>query len=143
MRSARGADTAAGFFFTGRRAVLARLAGIARAGQPALGVVLGMPGAGKSAVLGVPVLRSRDAGQLTSELAARVPPVTVGCAVHARGKSVQDATGKLNTAFGVTVADQAHQQEPLFRALRGRYQCRSLSPTRLMRPPTRRTWPSS
>jgi WD40 repeat protein len=120
VRSARGADATAGFFFTGREAVLARLAEIAQAGQPALGVVLGMPGAGKSAVLGVLVLRSRDAGQLTSELVRRVPPITVGCTVHARGKSVQDVTGELNTAFGVTVADQTHQQEPLFRALRGR-----------------------
>jgi Zn-dependent protease len=57
-RSARGAGSATGFFFTGRRQVLTRLAHVTRRGEPALALLLGMPGAGKSAVLSVLVLRA-------------------------------------------------------------------------------------
>ena len=122
VRSARGADSAAGFFFTGRDLVLSRLAAMAEASKPALVVILGMPGAGKSAVLGVLILRSRNADELTDPVARRVPQIKIDSAVHARGKAVQDVVAELNAAFGVVAVDLAHEQETLFRILRGRQQ---------------------
>ena len=50
----------------------------------------------------------------------RIPQIRIDCAVHARGKSVQNVVAELNAAFGVVVVDRAHEQEFLFRVLRAR-----------------------
>jgi WD40 repeat protein len=118
VRSARGAESGSSLFFVGRKHALYVLDKVVKANQPALAVVLGMPGAGKSAVLSVLVLRSRESNQLTNTLSETVPKFTIDCAVHARGKTVSDVVAELNAALGVVVPDTAHEQDNLFRALR-------------------------
>ncbi len=120
LRSARGADATTGFFFTGRAGVIAALRAVTARGDPALAVVLGMPGAGKSAVLGVLVARSRGRSALPDGLGAVIPDIGIDCAVHARSKSLSDVIGELNAAVGVRSIDASHEQEPLFAALRER-----------------------
>jgi hypothetical protein len=119
LRSARGSDSTTGFFFTGRRDPMAQLAEVARRHEPALAVVLGMPGAGKSATLSVLVLRNTAPDSIPAGLADSVPQFTVDAAVHARLKSVADVVAELNAAMGFTVVDEAHAQEALFSSLEG------------------------
>lgn len=119
LRSARGADARGGFFFTGRQDVLAELAALAEGDEPGLAVVLGMPGAGKSAVLGAVVVRSRSDAEMPDDVAARVPRLRIDCAVHARAKTVAEVVADLAAMLGVVV-DATHGQEALFRDLQRR-----------------------
>jgi WD40 repeat protein len=89
LASGRGSSTSSSEFrFTGRRRVLDALGAFATGNGRGLMVVTGMPGAGKSAVLAVLVLRSRWPDRLPAALVDAVADGQVSAAVHARDKSV-------------------------------------------------------
>jgi hypothetical protein len=85
--SARGTDISADeFWFTGRDRALAGISDFAQVRRAGLLVVTGMPGAGKSAVLGVSVLRSLAPDLLPAKIRASTPDCSITAAVHARNK---------------------------------------------------------
>jgi hypothetical protein len=115
LRSVRGSATrSSDVFFTGRTAAIERLAGFARAAQPGLCVVTGMPGAGKSAVLSVLLLRSRWPRLLPEQLRSAVPDADIAVAVHASGKSVDAIVAEIARAVGAPGGPVAQAREILF-----------------------------
>ncbi|MFD6608667.1 hypothetical protein ACFWD1_07235 [Micromonospora chalcea] len=85
--SARGTDASATeFWFTGRRRALDLIGEFTRERRPGLLVVTGMPGAGKSAILGVCVLRSLAPSAMPEAIRLSTPKCSIDVAVHARGK---------------------------------------------------------
>ncbi|GGP18233.1 trypsin-like peptidase domain-containing protein [Nonomuraea glycinis] len=99
-------DSERGHRFTGRGEVLSRIVAWLDGERPAYSalVVTGSPGVGKSAVLGRivttadPALR---AGLPDSDTAVRATPGSVGCAVHAKGKTALDVAAEIARAAGV------------------------------------------
>jgi WD40 repeat protein len=115
LRSVRGSDTrSSDVFFTGRTGELERLAGFARAAEPGLCVVTGMPGAGKSAVLSVLLLRSRWPRLLPEQLLSTVPDAGIAVAVHASGKSVDTIVAEIAQAVGAPGGPLVQAREVLF-----------------------------
>ena len=115
-----------GWYFTGRVRALRELAGWLAAapdGQPAIRVVTGAPGSGKSAVLGRLVLLAdpdRRQAALKADAAldpASLPPEgSIEASVHARGRTPLEVVGAIAAAVG----GQAASVEDLLHALRAR-----------------------
>ncbi|MEU9608513.1 WD40 repeat domain-containing protein [Streptomyces sp. NPDC048057] len=110
-----------GHYFTGRTAVLTRLAGWLRGDSERdvrLFRVTGGPGTGKSSVLGRLVTRSNPATRHripddTVIVSTDVPPGTVDLAVHAAGKRLTDVLGALADALEAPTADTADVMKAL------------------------------
>jgi hypothetical protein len=125
----RGPVPGARFTFRGRMAELDQLRAWADARQPALRVVTGKPGVGKSALIGVvvcaslPRLRSqakKDLGYL-----ARLPPVIPDLAViHARRHALADVTGAVAHQWELDQPDRegSWAVEEIIEAIQGREQ---------------------
>ncbi|MFI7446504.1 trypsin-like peptidase domain-containing protein [Nonomuraea sp. NPDC049714] len=104
-------DSERGHRFTGRAEVLSRVVAWLDSERPAYSalVVTGSPGVGKSAVLGRvvttadPALRAELPG---SDTAVRATPGSVGCAVHAKGKTALDVAAEIARAAGVPRPDR-------------------------------------
>ncbi|TDD75366.1 serine protease [Actinomadura darangshiensis] len=96
-------DSEGGFRFRGRRAALTAIAGWlerAETTRKAL-VVTGMPGVGKSAVLGRVVTTADPelaASLPSADTAVRAPLGSVSCAVHAKGKSAMEVATEIARA---------------------------------------------
>jgi len=110
---ARGVSTDAerGFRFRGRRAALTEIVGWldrARTDRRVL-VVTGSPGVGKSAVLGR-VVTTADAGVAAAlpaeDDAVRATVGSVGCAVHAKGKTAVDVAMEIARAASAPLAER-------------------------------------
>lgn len=99
VRSVRGSPGGTRFLFTGRNQVLADVARFAARGGPGLAVVTGMPGAGKSAVLGALVVRGMAAELLPPGLRARIPRIHLSAAVHASDRTAAEVVGELARAL--------------------------------------------
>lgn len=105
--AARGSTLAdQDFLFTGRGKVLGDLASFAGRHRPGLAVVTGMPGAGKSAVLGALVTRARTPGRLPADALGTIPKLDVAAALHARDKTAEELVAELADVL-TTGADQA------------------------------------
>ena len=100
LRSVRGSPTSREFLFTGRDTVLADLARFAAGELPGLAVVTGMPGAGKSAVLGALVVRAAAADLLPQALRDRVPGIRHAAAAHASDRSAAEIVQEIAGAVG-------------------------------------------
>jgi WD40 repeat protein len=95
-----------GHRFTGRAEALSRIVARLNGDTPAYSalVVTGSPGAGKSAVLGRIVTTADPALRAelpASDTAVRATPGSVGCAVHAKGKTALDVAAEIARAAGV------------------------------------------
>lgn len=99
-------DSERGHRFTGREEVLSRIVAWLDSERPAYSalVVTGSPGVGKSAVLGRIVTTADPALRAElpdSDTAVRATPGSVGCAVHAKGKTALDVAAEIARAAGV------------------------------------------
>jgi WD40 repeat protein len=101
FRAVRGAPTGTQFLFTGRATVLADVAAFATRTRPGLCVVTGMPGAGKSAVLGALVIRGMAADLLTDRLHDHIPDIHPSAAVHASDRSAAEVVREIAHALEV------------------------------------------
>lgn len=121
LSSVRGAATRSSeVYFTGRSEILGKLAGFAHAARPGLCVVTGMPGAGKSAVLSVLLLRSKWPERLPEPLRRTVPDAGVAVAVHARNKPARAIVAEISKAVGAPPAPDAGAREALYEWLEAR-----------------------
>ena len=103
--------------FTGRETVLADVAAFSTRQRPGLCVVTGMPGAGKSAVLSVLVLRAQAPDQLPPRLQS-IPDLGVAVAAHARDRTAEGLVVELAAGLDVAVpADPAAARTQLMEAL--------------------------
>ena len=117
-----------GWYFTGRTQALRELAGWLATPpdrQPAMRVVTGAPGSGKSAVLGRLVLLADPARRQAALVAephldeAMLPPAgSIDLSVHARGRTTQEIVDAVAATAGVEAANV----EDLLDALEGRAQ---------------------
>lgn len=99
--SARGTDRSPEeFWFTGRRLALSQIDEFVRPRRAGLLVVTGMPGAGKSALLGVCVLRSLAPSLLPDEVRGAVPDFSIEIAVHAQGKPADAVLAEVARTLG-------------------------------------------
>ena len=117
-RSARGTTMGDEMYFTGRAAALARLAGFVAAADAGLCVVTGMPGAGKSALLGALVVRASRPDLLSHRLLDAVPLCRIDAAAHARGKSAAELVDEIGAALGLPAATPDRARKALFEWLR-------------------------
>lgn len=112
--SARGTDlSATEFWFTGRQRALSQIAAFCEQRHPGLLIVTGMPGSGKSAVLGVLVLRSLAPHVLPTDVRTQVPNCGVAVAVYARGKDADTVLADVLRAQGHTVEDSIDVRDQL------------------------------
>lgn len=102
-------DTQPGSYFSGRRAVLAKLAAyLGSEDDHRTRIVTGRPGAGKSAILSRVVSAARLGGRAETGLGG--PPAdfpVVDLAVHAKGKSLRDVSRVLAERLGVEARPEA------------------------------------
>jgi WD40 repeat protein len=112
--SARGTDlSATEFWFTGRRHALALISDFTRDRQPGILAVTGMPGAGKSALLGVCVLRSLAPDTLPPEIRSSIPDCSINVAVHARGKEADTVLAEVAECLDGTPRNVAEVRDLL------------------------------
>ena len=112
--SARGTDmSATEFWFTGRRDAIALISGFARDRRPGLLAVTGMPGAGKSALLGVCVLRSLAPAMLPPVIRSSIPDCSINVAVHAQGKEADTVLAEVAEYLGGNLRDVAEVRDLL------------------------------
>jgi hypothetical protein len=112
--SARGTDmSATEFWFTGRRHAIALISDFARDRRPGLLAVTGMPGAGKSALLGVCVLRSLAPDALPPEIQSSIPDCSINLAVHAQGKDADTVLAEVAEYLGGTLRNVAEVRDLL------------------------------
>jgi len=111
-----------GWYFTGRAAALRSLVGWLEASQiePALRVVTGGPGSGKSAIL-ARLVTLADPQYRQGAMAAGVPAGTmprvgaIDVAIHARGKTLDQVVAELAAAAGVATGEPAELVDVLAR----------------------------
>ncbi len=115
MAKARGgAETADGWYFTGRDAATAAVVGHLTAAEAPRGFlfVTGGPGSGKSALLGRivtladPLMRQSTSARFRAE-ACMLPVGMVDVAVHARGRTLPDIVAEIAEAVGTPTTDAA------------------------------------
>jgi WD40 repeat protein len=102
-------DNQPGSYFSGRRAVLAKLAAyLGSEGDHRTRVVTGRPGAGKSAILSRVVSAARLGGRAEAGLGgAPADFPVIDLAVHAKGKSLQDVSRVFAERLGVEARPEA------------------------------------
>lgn len=114
--AARGIEVGEkGWFFSGRRRLLAELVAWLSAAEMGLRIVTGPPGAGKSAVMGRlatlsdPQFRQEalDAGVVRNGEDVLPPAGVIDVAVHAKGKTLDDCARALAKGLGVKVGQDA------------------------------------
>jgi hypothetical protein len=102
-------DSQPGSYFSGRRAVLDKLAAyLNREDDPRTRVVTGRPGAGKSAILSRVVSAARLGGRADPGLGG--PPAdfpVIDLAIHAKGKSLQDVSRVFAEWLGIEARPEA------------------------------------
>ena len=104
LAAARGSSLAGhDVEFTGRGAALTDVAAFSTRRRPGLCVVTGMPGAGKSALLGVLVLRAQAPDLLPPRL-EDVPDLGVAIAVYARDRTAEELVTQLAVGLDVAVS---------------------------------------
>ena len=104
LAAARGSSLAGhDVEFTGRGAALTDIAAFSTRRRPGLCVVTGMPGAGKSALLGVLVLRAQAPDLLPPRL-SDVPDLDVAIAVHARDRTAEELVTAIAVELNVAVS---------------------------------------
>ncbi|WP_406221600.1 caspase family protein [Streptomyces canus] len=115
MAKARGgAESADGWYFTGRNAATEAVVGHLTATESPRGFVFvtGGPGSGKSALLGRivtladPLMRRGTSARFRAE-AGKLPVGAVDVAVHARGRTLPDIVAEIAEAVGTPTTDAA------------------------------------
>jgi WD40 repeat protein len=113
-------DSEQGWRFRGRTAALSRIVDWLERPQPdrRVLVVTGSPGAGKSAVLGRVVTTADSAVRASlppDDETVKAPEGSVGCAVHAKGKTALEVAAEIARAAPAALPEQAEDFAPALR----------------------------